>query len=445
MLSFIVRCNQFLWNGPVLILLCSCHIYFTIRSRFVQRYLPSAFRTLFRENKASAFRALTTTLAATLGTGNIIGMSTAVALGGPGAVFWCWMVGIFGMATTYVECNLSLGHAGQPGADRGPMYLLDKIAGKRFVASLFALALLLGSTLANALTQSNALTGSVRALCSAHTSLLDTSPASSSFPSICIGLITAALVSLVIFGKMLGLREVCSILVPAMSLFFLIGIVGLLLGNLTTVPRAITTIVQGAFGLSELTGGFLGYTLGSAVRQGVAKGLFTNEAGLGTAPLAALTNSNTTPVEQSLVSMSATFFDTVFLCGITGIALVSHMLATPASYLGLAPEGYLTVAFSSLPFFGDTMLHLSIITFAFATLLGWSLFGEKAAAYLAGSSGITCYRFGYLIAIVVGSCIRTDLVWEWTDFANTFLLFPNLYLLFFLRKQVTYPQNKPKH
>ncbi len=432
MFSLLVKLNQFLWNGPILILLCTCHLYFTLRSRFVQRHLGSAFHTLFKKNSTSAFRALSTTLAATLGTGNIIGMSTAIALGGPGAVFWCWITGIFGMATTYVECNLSLQYRNKENGSYGPMYLLKHVAHKPVAAVLFALALLLGSTCTSALTQSNALASSVIALSNSE---------SQDVVALLAGVTAALLLAFLFFGKLLGIKEVCTFLVPAMSLFFLLGIALLLLMHITYLPASIATILKGAFGFRQMTGGFLGYTLGSAIRQGVAKGLFTNEAGLGTAPIAALTNDDTTPVEQALVSMAATFFDTVLLCGITGITLVSCILAGPEAYVGVPEGSYLIVAFSSLPFLGDAMLHISIITFAFATLLGWSFFGEKAAAYLAGDTGVTCYRLGYLLMIVFGACMDTGFVWEWADFANTFLLLPNLYLLFLLRKHPTYPSH----
>ncbi len=430
MLDFIIKINQALWNGPVLIVLLSCHLYFTLRSRFVQRHLGQSLRVLRNANGASALRALFATLAATLGTGNILGMSAAVAIGGPGAVFWCWLTGIFGMATTYAECNLCLQYRDEPGGDYGAMHLLSQKLRLPWVAVAFAVALLIASACTSSLTQSNALAASVAALANksdCRDLLLVT------------GIVVAVLLALLFSGKLLGIRDACSVLVPAMSAFFVLGLLLLLLGHLRFVPEAVYRILKGAFSASSFSGGLVGYTLGAAIRQGVAKGLFTNEAGLGTAPLAALTSKGTTAVEQSLVSMSATFFDTVFLCGITGITLVSCILAAPATYVGVPGSSYLIVAFGELPLLGDAMLHISIITFALATLLGWSYFGEKAAAYLAGNAGVLCYRFVYLIMIVIGSVAHTEFVWEFADLANTFLLLPNLYLLFRLRKEVTYP------
>ncbi len=432
MLDFIIKINQALWNGPVLIILFTCHLYFTLRSRFVQRHLGQSLRVLRNANGASALRALFATLAATLGTGNIIGMSAAVAIGGPGAVFWCWLTGIFGMATTYAECNLCLQHRDEPSGDYGAMHLLKDKLHMPKVAFAFAVALLIASACTSSLTQSNALAASVSAL---------TRRTDRQNVLLLTGIVISVLLALLFSGKLLGIRDACSVLVPSMSAFFVLGLVLLLLGHLRYVPEAFCRILKGAFSVSSLSGGLAGYTLGAAIRQGVAKGLFTNEAGLGTAPLAALTSKGTTPVEQSLVSMSATFFDTVFLCGITGIALVSCMLAAPASYVGVPGSSYLIVAFGELPLFGSAMLHISIITFALATLLGWSYFGEKAAAYLAGNAGVLCYRFVYLIMIVIGSVIDTEFVWEFADLANTFLLLPNLYLLFRMRKEVTYPSH----
>ncbi len=433
MTTFFEKINLLLWGGPMLLLLFSCHVYFTIRSHFVQRHLGCAFRLLRRTDGHSAIGALTTTLAATLGTGNIIGMSVAVSLGGPGAVFWCWLTGIFGMATTYTECNLSLLHRHETDSAYGPMHLLAHHLNRPRIATTYAIGLLVCSLLTSGLTQSNALSSSASALLhrshtfDSHTVLF------------LIGALTALLLLLIFQGHLHGIHGLCAILVPAMSAFFLLGIALLLVLHIREVPDALRLIFTSAFRLRPISGGLLGYSLGNALRQGVAKGLFTNEAGLGTAPLAALTNSKDTPTEQSLISMFATFFDTVFLCGITGVTLIACILTSPVAYLGLPGEQWLTVAFSSLPLFGDTMLHLCIITFAFATLIGWSFFGEKAAAYLAGSTGVVYYRLLYLIVVIFGACTDTAFAWELADFGNLFLLLPNLYLLLRMRRSAIYP------
>lgn len=437
MLSKIVDWNHFLWCGPILILLFFTHLTFTFRSHVIQRFTFRAFRKLLSENgHDSAWSALSTTLAATLGTGNIIGMSAAIALGGPGAVFWCWLTGVFGMATTYAECNLSLQHAHEPGGSSGPMHLLRHVVGKPFVAQIYAIALVTAALFVSATLQSNALADSVQ-------ELMGFSPSVTGF-------IVCLLTCPVFFGFAGGIKRVCSVLVPAMSLFFFGGCVLLLLTKLGSIPRALGQILHGAFGPSYLPsrsviGGICGYSLGVALRHGVAKGLFTNEAGLGTATLAAVENRDSTIIEQSLFSMIATFIDTVVLCGLCGVMLVACMLSEPEAFAGAGDSDLVTVAFGGLPIFGQALLHISIITFAFATLLGWCFLGQKAAEYLAGKTGGLLYRFLYLIMIWSGAAMQQNVLLELTDFINLFLLLPNLYLLYRLRKKVIYPHTKQSH
>lgn len=434
MLTKLIVWNRLLWGGPILLLLFATHVSFTLRSRFVQKHTGRALKNLFcpsdEKRHDSVWSALTTTLAATLGTGNIIGMSTAVALGGPGAVFWCWLTGVFGMATTYAECNLSLQHAREPGGEKGPMHLLRTVLHKPLLARLFAAAVTLVALVVSATLQSNALASS------AHTLVR--------LPNIAAGIVSALLMALVLFGAARGIERVCSVLVPAMSLFFFGGCLLLLLTHLTALPSAAASILRGAFFRGALPsrtvlGGLTGYSVQYALRQGVAKGLFTNEAGLGTATLTAVENTDSTIVDQSLFSMLATFFDTVVLCGLTGLMLVACLESEPQAFLGAADGDLVSVAFASLPLLGEAMLHVSIITFAFATLLGWCFLGEKAADDLAGAAVKKVYRFTYLLMIVIGSVMNQSLIWELTDFFNLFLLLPNLYLLFCLRRQVIYP------
>lgn len=439
MLTKLIAWNRLLWGGPILILLFATHVSFTLRSHFVQKHTRRALKNLFRPSNAerheSVWSALTTTLAATLGTGNIIGMSTAIALGGPGAVFWCWLTGVFGMATTYAECNLSLQHAREPGGGKGPMHLLHSVLHKPVLAWLFAAAVTLVALIVSATLQSNALASSVHTLVR--------------LPNLASGILSALLMALVLFGAARGIERVCGVLVPAMSLFFFGGCVLLLLAHLPALPSAAASILRGAFlggALPSRTvlGGLTGYSVQLALRQGVAKGLFTNEAGLGTATLTAVENTDSTVIEQSLVSMLATFFDTVVLCGLTGLMLVACLESEPQAFLGVADGDLVAAAFASLPLLGEAMLHISIITFAFATLLGWCFLGEKAADFLAGSAGKKVYRFGYLSMIIFGAVMNQSLIWELTDFFNLFLLLPNLYLLFCLRKQVIYPSADSK-
>ncbi len=437
MLSKLIVWNRLLWGGPILLLLFATHVSFTLRSGFVQKNTGRALKNLFSpkdaKQHASVWSALTTTLAATLGTGNIIGMSTAIALGGPGAVFWCWMTGVFGMATTYAECNLSLQHAAEPGGDKGPMHLLRSVLHMPFLARLFAIAIVLAALFVSATLQSSALASSAQTLLR--------------IPKPAAGILSACLLALVLFGTARGIERVCAVLVPAMSLFFFGGCFVLLLANWQAIPSAAASIFRGAFFKGTLPsrtilGGVTGYSVQHALRHGVAKGLFTNEAGLGTATLTSVENKDSTIVDQSLFSMLATFFDTVVLCGLTGVMLVACLQASPALFLGASNGDLVSIAFSTLPLLGDSMLHLSIITFAFATLLGWCFLGEKAADDLAGSAGKIVCRICYLLMMLAGSVMNQNLIWEMTDFINLFLLLPNLYLLFRLRRQVIYPNAK---
>lgn len=434
MLSQIITWNRLLWGGPILILLFFTHISFTVRSRGIQRHILRALRKFFSGKEdtghESAWSALSTTLAATLGTGNVIGMSTAVALGGPGAVFWCWLTGVFGMATTYAECNLSLQHAGEPGGSMGPMHLLRTVVKKPVIAVLYAVALVTAALFVSATLQSSALADSVHAL--------------TGLPPMLSGSLVCLLTALVLFGVAKGIERVCSILVPAMSIFFFGGCLLLLLTHLGSIPTAFGAILRGAFGSGllpsrSILGGICGYSLQSALRHGVAKGLFTNEAGLGTATLTAVENKDSTIIDQSLFSMIATFIDTVVLCGLTGLMLVACMLSEPKAFLEIPDNDLVTAAFAGLPILGQSLLHVSIITFAFATLLGWCFLGQKAAEYLAGKTGGILYRFVYLLMIWSGAIMPQVFLWELTDFINLFLLLPNLYLLYRLRKKVIYP------
>ncbi len=425
--------NNFLWGIPLPVLLFSAHIYFTIHLKGVQKHIGKAIRLSFipdtkAEGDLSGFAALSATLAATIGTGNIIGISTAIALGGPGAIFWCWLTGVLGMATTYAECFLGVLYRKRTSDGTflgGPMYALEYGVGQKWLAVLFSIFTLIASYGVGCSTQARAVTQTLHTLWG--------------LPEYVVGIVVALIVGLVIVGGIKSIGKICSRLVPAMGIFYILGCMVLLIINLPYLNSAITLILKSAFLPSKLpaavVGGFIGSTIKSAARYGIARGLFTNEAGIGSAAIAAAGAKTSSPGRQALISMSATFWDTVVICAITGLVIITNLIKNPSSVNGYAFTELTTAAFDTIPF-GTVFLGLSLIAFAIATLIGWSYFGEKAVEYLFGKSGIGTYRICYILMIYVGSVMSLELVWELTDLVNAFMALPNLVCLFFLRKQI---------
>ncbi len=424
--------NNIIWSGPMLLILLGTHLFFTIRLKFIQKKIGKGIRLSIHsssdsEGDASSFATLTTTLAATLGVGNIIGVSTAVALGGPGAILWCWLTGVLGMATTYAECYLGVLFRRKTKDGTylgGPMYTLEYGLHSKPLAILFCLLTLLASYGVGCSTQSNAITETA-------SSLWGVSP-------YMVGFITALVTGLVIVGGIKSIGNICIKLVPAMGAFYILACLILLILNYRFLLPAFALIIRSAFLPKALFGGFIGSTIKSAARYGIARGLFTNEAGLGTAAIAAASAKTKNPQNQALVSMSATFWDTVVMCAITGLVIVSNILKNPDSIKGLSSAELTTAAFEQIPYIGSHMLGISIISFAIATLIGWSYFGEKAADYLFGKNGIGTYRVCYIVMIFIGSILSLDFVWELSDLINAFMILPNVLSLLLLYKKVTY-------
>ncbi len=428
-LAFIKSINSFLWGGPMLILLLFTHLYFTFHLKFIQKDIKKAIRLSVSTDSdhcgnASSFSTLTTTLAATLGTGNIVGVSTAIALGGPGAVFWCWITGIFGMATTYAECYLGMKYR-QKKADGtyigGPMYALEYGLHNKPLAILFSLATLLAAFGMGCSTQAKSITDA--------TSEIGLSPYIS-------GILTALLIGLVIVGGVKSIQKICMALVPAMGAFYIIACIIILFLNAKYLPEALKVIVTSAFVPKAIAGGLIGGSLKTAARYGISRGLFTNEAGLGSAAIAASDSHTCDPKQQSLVSMSATFWDTVVMCAITGLVIITTIIKSPSSIEGLSMSELTNAAFAQIPHVGVRLLNIALIAFAAATLIGWSYFGEKAVVYLIGSKGLSIYRLVYILMIFFGSIMTLDLVWESADLINALMAIPNLIVLLLLRKEV---------
>ncbi len=429
-MAVLEKLNDLIWGLPLILLLMSTHIFFTLKLRFPQRNLWYAIKlslgkTEDGKQNLSPFSALATTLAATLGTGNIIGVSTAVALGGPGAVLWCWLTGILGMATAYSECYLSVlfrtrqedgTYAG------GPMYVLKNGLHNPMLGGVYALFTLIAAFGVGCTTQANSVTQATSA--TFHLS-----------PHL-VGIALAVTTGAVILGGVRSIGNICERAVPAISFVYLFGCMLLLLLYRHSLADTCILIIQDAFSLRSAAGGVAGGALQHAVRYGIARGLFTNEAGIGTSAIAAAASDSTSPRQQAYISMTAVFWDTVVMCLLTGLVIVANMLYDPASISGVPETGLTAAAFSHLPYIGDAFLTISLAAFAVTTLIGWSYFGEKATEYLVGKKGIPCYKFVYILMIYFGAVIPMNLVWECTDLINGLMVLPNLLALYCLQKYI---------
>lgn len=430
-MQIIQAANNFIWGVPLLIILLGTHVYFTLKLHFPQRRILYAIRLSLgmadsTDNNLSPFSALATTLAATLGTGNIIGVSTAVALGGPGAIFWCWITGILGMATAYGECYLSVlfRTKNQDGTFvGGPMYVLRNGLHNKRMGAFYALCTLAAAFGAGCTTQSNSATQAATA--SFHIS-----------PHL-VGILLAVITGTVILGGVKTIGNLCERVVPAISIIYLLGCFLLLILYRRQLPDACLWIIKDAFSISSIAGGFAGSTLQLALRYGIARGLFTNEAGIGTSAIAAAASGVSEPKHQAYVSMTAVFWDTVVMCLVTGLVIVSNMLYDPSSIRNVPSTGLTSAAFAHLPYVGDAFLSVSLIAFAVTTLIGWSYFGEKATEYLVDSKGIPYYKLLYILMIYVGAIIPMNLVWECTDLINGFMVIPNVLALYMLRRHIS--------
>ncbi|MCA1900885.1 MAG: sodium:alanine symporter family protein [Candidatus Hydrogenedens sp.] len=414
--------SNYVWGYPAIVLLLGTHIFLTIRLRFIQRYITTAIRfSLARPQsepgEISHFASLMTALAATVGTGNIIGVATAISAGGPGAVFWMWLTGVFGFATKYSEAVLSIKFRDKNEFGEfvgGPMYVLEKGLNSKILAVLFALFTVIASFGIGNMVQSNAMSQTIE-----NTFRL---------PSVITGIITAFLTALVILGGIKSIACVCEMLVPFMVVFYLFGCIGILIINYHHLPESLLLIFKSAFTGQSAIGGFLGAGVREAVRFGVARGLFSNEAGLGSAPIVAAVAKTKHPVQQALVSATGTFWDTVVICFITGLTLVSSGAWSKSS----SPIEIANIAWSSYPIFGPIVLTIALISFVYSTILGWSYYGEKAWEYLFKTKRIFIYRWMWVIAVFIGANLKLNIVWTLADIANALMALPNLISIVFL-------------
>ena len=423
--DFFALLSSFLWGWPMIILLLGTHIFLTFRLRIPQRKLLTGIRlSVKKDDKAegdvSQFGALATALAATIGTGNIVGVATAVALGGPGAVLWCWLTGIFGMSTKYAEGLLAVKYRvkGEDGRTYGgPMYALERGLGMKWLGILFAVFTALASFGIGCAVQANSI-----ALLANETF---------GVPTWLIGIVVCLLTAAVILGGVKAIARVCTILVPFMAALYVLGCIAILFMNSSYVWPAVQLIVQSAFNPSAAGGGFIGATVMMAARYGIARGLFSNESGMGSAPIVAAAAQTRNPVRQALVSSTGTFWDTVIICALTGLVLVSSILAYPD--ITFADGAALTkVAFSKIPIIGAPLLTFGILTFAFSTILGWSYYGESAVNYIEGRRINRFYRILYIVILFFGSIINLDIIWNIADCMNALMAIPNLVALLLL-------------
>lgn len=417
--------SSFLWGWPMIILLLGTHLFLTIRLRFPQRKIFTAIRLSFKKDRGSEgdvsqFGALATSLAATIGTGNIIGVATAVAFGGPGAVLWCWITGVLGISTKYTEGLLAIKYRIKTENGQmlgGPMYALERGLKMKWLGILFCVFTAIAAFGIGNTVQANSISMLVNETLGISVHIT--------------GIIIALGVALVILFGVKGIAKVCTALVPFMAVFYILGCIYILIVNAPYLKESLNLIVSSAFTPRAAGGGFLGTTVMMAARFGIARGLFSNESGLGSAPIVAAAAQTRNPVRQALVSSTGTFWDTVVICALTGLVLVSSIIAYPD--IDYTHGGALTkAAFSKIPIVGTTILTVGIFTFAFSTILGWSYYAEKAVEYLGGKRWIRYYRIIWIIAIYLGSVMNLTLVWNIADSMNALMAIPNLISLLLL-------------
>lgn len=474
--SVIGAIDGWLWSWPLIIVLVGTHLYMTIRTKFIQRKIGTAIKLSVTADEGaqgniSQFGALTTTLSATIGTGNIVGVATAIVSGGPGAVFWMWIIGVLGIATKYAETFIAMKYrVKDKNGDMlgGAMFALERgFEGKRWakvVAILFAAFAALASFGIGAAVQSNSVCGIIDQYMPG-------------VPIWAIGLVTALLVGLVIFGGIKSISSVCEKIVPFMALFYVVCCFFIIAMNGAYLIPALKWIVVCAFSPQAMVGGGVGFAVMSAIRFGAARGLFSNESGMGSAPLAAANGTSKNPARQSLVIMSGAFWDTVVVCLMTALTLITTILANPelsaafqvtnmlavgetpdASLIAAASaanpdlaEGFTkglvltTTAFNQIPVFGPLVLVVGMVLFAFTTMIGWSWYGDRVITYLFGERAKRPYQIVFLVFVILGaiggSAALASAVWDFADIMNGLMVVPNVIAVWALASVISKETN----
>ena len=429
--ELISEIDNFLWGIPLITLLFGTHIYMTIRTGFIQKDIFRAIKLSVTadndsEGEVSQFGALTTALSSTIGTGNIIGVGTAIAMGGPGAVLWMWLTGIFGIATKYAETLIAVRYRVKSENGSfigGAMYALERGLKARWAGILFAFLAAICAFGIGCTVQANAVVSNI-------TENLPVAP-------LPIAIVLSVTVALVILGGIKSITKVSEMLVPFMALFYIVGCGIILVQNASVLPQTVLTILTSAVSERAAGGGFVGSTVAVACRYGFARGLFSNESGMGSAPLVSSAAQTRNPKRQALVSMTGTFWDTVVLCLVTGLVLVSCIIKYPEIH-GLSGNGaeLTSQAFSMIPYVGLPVLVLGLVTFAFSTILGWYYYGERCAVYLFGEKVIILYKILWIAGIFIGSLVELNLVWNLADLLNGLMAVPNVMAVILLSREI---------
>ncbi|MFS1461138.1 alanine/glycine:cation symporter family protein [Vibrio lentus] len=423
--------NQFVWGPPLLILLVGTGIYFTFRLGLLQfRHLPTALKMVFTKDKSgtgdvSSFAALCTALSATIGTGNIVGVATAIKIGGPGALFWMWLAAVFGMATKYAECLLAVKYRRTDSNGEmvgGPMYYLQYGVGSRVLAVMFAVfALGVACFGIGTFPQVNA--------------ILDATEISFGASREMSAVVLTILVAVVTLGGIQSIAKVAGKVVPTMAIMYIVACLSVLVSNADQLLNAITLVVTSAFTNTAATGGFFGASIMLAIQSGIARGVFSNESGLGSAPMAAAAAKTDSCVKQGLVSMTGTFFDTIIICTMTGLALI----LTGAWQTDLSGAAMTTHAFAvglNADTLGPMLVSVGLIFFAFTTILGWNYYGERCVVFLLGTKAVLPYKIIFIALVASGAFLKLDMIWLMADIVNGLMAIPNLIGLILLRRVV---------
>lgn len=426
--------NSIVWGPPMLILITIVGLQFSLRLKFFQithakLWLKQTFGTIFnfkklkgKKNEITSFQAVSTALASAIGTGNVVGVATAITLGGPGAVFWMWIAAFLGMMTIFAENILGIKYRkiGQKGENiGGPMYYIEKGLGQRWLACFFAFACILASFGMGNMTQANSIAISLKK--------------SFKFSPAITGIVIALLISFIIFGGITRISKVSEKIVPFMALFYILGGLIVIFSHITNLPKAIFNIISGAFNFKAVSGGTGGFVVANAIKYGISRGVFSNEAGLGSSPIVHSASNETEPVVQGMWGIFQVFVDTILVCSVTALCILTS---------GVLPEdkdgALLSVQAFSSTFgnFGEIFVTISITLFAFATIIGWSYYGERCVEYLFGKKNLLVYKAVYILFTLFGSVMKLDLVWNISDTFNGLMAVPNLIALIFLSGQV---------
>ena len=424
MLEILNEIDAFVWGPPLLVLLVGTGILLTFRLKLLQVFkLPQALGLIFSAKNdgsgdVNSFKALCTALAATVGTGNIVGVATAIKAGGPGALFWMWMAAFFGMATKYSECLLAVKYRtvdANGNISGGPMYYIENGLGKKYkpLAVMFAVFGVLCAYFGiGTFAQVN--------------SIVEITQISAGIPVVYTGIALTVVVAAVTIGGLKSIATVAAKVVPAMALLYFLTTVGIMIVFADQVPAAIATVLNSAFTPTAAQGGFLGATVMLAMRSGVARGVFSNESGLGSAPIVAAAAKTKWAAEQGLISMTGTFIDTIIICTLTGLALVvSGVWCGPLNGAAMTESAF-TMAF---PAFGSMLLLVGLVLFAFTTILGWNYYGERCVEYLMGVKAILPYRIIFICLIACGPFLKLEEIWVLADIVNGLMAIPNLIAL----------------